>query len=207
LTDKKAAEPTTRKVRADADRNRRQLIAAAKSAFDEAGAQVSLEQIARRAGVGIATLYRHFPTRDALLAEVYRHALRQLAEAAPRLIADRPPVEALRSWMGLFVEYLATKRIVGPALSATVGGASTLYANSAGEIRAAMSLLVDRAVAAGDIKLDIDPLDLLRAVTGVATADDGEGWRNTARRLIDIIIDGLRTPGQDRSGATVFPPG
>ena len=153
---------------------------------------VSLEEIARRAGVGIGTLYRHFPTRDALLAELYRHALRQLADAAPRLLAELPPIEALRAWMRLSLDYLATKRVIGPALSATVGGTSALYANSSSEIRAAMALLVDRAVANGDIKLDIDPLDLLRAVAAVATAAAAADWQDAARRLIDILIEGLR---------------
>jgi AcrR family transcriptional regulator len=188
------AKPPARRARADADRNRRRLLAAAKSAFAKDGANVSLEEIARRAGVGIGTLYRHFPNRDALLAEVYRQALRELAEAAPQLLTEHTPIEALRAWMRLFLDYMATKRVIGPALSATVGGASALYASSADEIRAAMSLLVDRAVANGDIRLDIDPLDLLRAVTGVATTEDAEGWRSAARRLIDIIIDGLKAP-------------
>jgi AcrR family transcriptional regulator len=190
------AKPPARRARADADRNRRRLLAAAKSAFAKDGANVSLEEIARRAGVGIGTLYRHFPNRDALLAEVYRQALRELAEAAPQLLTEHTPIEALRAWMRLFLDYMATKRVIGPALSATVGGASALYASSADEIRAAMSLLVDRAVANGDIRLDIDPLDLLRAVTGVATTEDAEGWRSAARRLIDIIIDGLKAPRQ-----------
>ncbi|MBV8473834.1 MAG: TetR family transcriptional regulator [Hyphomicrobiales bacterium] len=181
-----------RKTRADADRNRQRLLAAATGAFAEGGADVSLEEIARRAGVGIGTLYRHFPTRDALLAEVYQHALRQLADAAPRLLAELPPIEALRAWMRLFLDYLATKRVIGPALSATVGGTSALYANSSREIRTAMALLVDRAVANGDIKLDIDPLDLLRAVTAVATSAAAADWQDAARRLIDILIEGLR---------------
>ncbi len=181
-----------RKTRADADRNRQRLLAAATDAFAEGGADVPLEEIARRAGVGIGTLYRHFPIRDALLAEVYRHALRQLADAAPRLLAELPPIEALRAWMRLFLDYIATKRVIGPALSATVGGTSALYANSSSEIRAAMALLVDGAVANGDIKLDIDPLDLLRAVTAVATTAAVADWQDAARRLIDILIEGLR---------------
>lgn len=186
--------PGTRKARADADRNRRRLIETAKDAFTEAGPNVSLEEIARRAGVGIGTLYRHFPTRDALLAEVYRHALRQLADAAPRLLAGHPPIEALRNWMRLFVDYLATKKVMAPALNAMVGGTSELYAETLAEIKAAMSLLVDRAVANGDIRLDIDPLDLLRAVTGVATADATPRWQETARQLIDIILEGVKAP-------------
>jgi AcrR family transcriptional regulator len=197
MADEKMARSAPRKARADAGRNRQRLLATASAAFTEAGPNVSLEEIARRAELGIGTLYRHFPTRDALLAEVYRHAIRQLAEAAPRLLAEQPPIEALRRWMRLFVDYIATKRVIGPALNATVEGTSALYANSTNEIRAAMSLLVERATESGEIRLDIDPLDLLRAVTGVATTDGAESWRDTARRLIDIIIEGLRTKQRD----------
>ncbi|MBV8474354.1 MAG: TetR family transcriptional regulator, partial [Hyphomicrobiales bacterium] len=126
------------------------------------------------------------------LAEVYQHALRQLADAAPRLLAELPPIEALRAWMRLFLDYFATKRVIGPALSATVGGASALYAKSSSEIRTAMALLVDAAVANGDIQLDIDPFDLLRAVTAVATSAAAADWQDAARRLIDILIEGMR---------------
>jgi AcrR family transcriptional regulator len=179
------------KPRADAERNRRRLLDAAREAFAAAGPDASLEEIARRAGVGIGTLYRHFPTRDALLADVYRHVLQQLADAAPRLIETQPPMEALRDWMRLFVDYIAAKKVIAPALQAMTGGASELFASSTAQIKGAMSLLVARAVANGDIRLDIDPLDLLRAVMGVAGAD--AGWQDTARRLIDIILEGLKS--------------
>lgn len=192
-TTKSAKKPA--KPRADAERNRRRLLEAAKEAFATFGADASLEDIARRAGVGIGTLYRHFPTRDALLADVYRHVLQQLADAAPRLLETQPPLEALRSWMRLFVDYAATKKVIAPALQRMTGGTSELYATSGALIKGAMSLLVSRAVANGDIRLDIDPLDLLRAVMGVADAHPG--WQNTARRLIDIMLQGMKpTPGR-----------
>jgi len=111
----------------------------AKAAFTEVGPDVALEEIARRAGVGIGTLYRHFPTRDALLAEVYRHAVEQLAETAEHLSATHPPVEALREWMRLFVDYIATKQVIAPALSAMVGGTSELYAASGTTIKTAIN--------------------------------------------------------------------
>ena len=196
MADNKSEGPVRRRTRADASRNRQLLVDAAKDAFTTIGPDVSLEEIARRAGVGIGTLYRHFPTRGALLADVYRHALGQLAEAAPRLLATQPPLEALRSWMRLFVDYLATKKVIAPALNATVGGTCEVYAGTLAAIRAAMSLLVDRAVANGDIRLDMDPIDLLRAVTGVATADGDARWQDTARRLIDIILEGIKTPSR-----------
>jgi AcrR family transcriptional regulator len=186
------AKPAKKKTkpRADAERNRRLLLEAAKEAFATSGADASLEDIARRAGVGIGTLYRHFPTRDALLADVYRHVLKQLADAAPRLLETQPPLEALRNWMTLFVDYAATKKVIAPALQRMTGGTSELYATSGAQIKGAMSLLVSRAVDNGDIRLDIDPLDLLRAVMGVADAHPG--WQNTARRLIDIMLQGMK---------------
>lgn len=181
-----------RKPRADAERNRIRLMEVAKAAFTELGADVALEEIARRAGVGIGTLYRHFPTRDALLTEVYRHAVEQLAETAAHLSKTRTPVDALRDWMRLFVDYIATKQVMAPALSAMSGGTAGLYASSGPTIKTAISLLIDRAVAHGDIRLDLEPLDLLRALMGVANVNNGPGWQASAHMLIDILIDGLR---------------
>jgi AcrR family transcriptional regulator len=188
----KAGPETSRKPRADAQRNRIRLIEVARAAFTELGAEVALEEIARRADVGIGTLYRHFPTRDALLTEVYRHAVEQLADAAAHLSETRPPVDALREWMRLFVDYIATKQVMAPALGAMVGGTASLYASSGPTIRTAISQLIDRAVAHGDIGRDIEPLDLLRAVMAVANVNNGPGWQASAHRLIDILIDGLR---------------
>lgn len=181
-----------RKPRADAERNRIRLMQAAKAAFTELGADVALEEIARRAGVGIGTLYRHFPTRDVLLTEVYRHAVEQLAEAAARLSKTLAPVDALRSWMRLFVDYVATKQVVAPALNAMSGGAAGLYASSGPTIKTAISQLIDRAVTNGNIRLDLEPFDLLRALMGVANINNGPGWQARAHILIDILISGLR---------------
>jgi len=178
------------KLRADAERNRQHLLEAAKSAFAEHGADTSLEEIARQAGVGIGTLYRHFPNRDALLADVYRHALKQLADAAPALAAKEQPLEALRSWMRLFVDYVATKKVIAPALQRMAGGTSELYAGTLEQITGAMRLLVSRAVANGDIRLDIEPFDLLRAI--ISVADEKPGWQKTAKQIIDIMLQGMK---------------
>src|ERR1700760_3897748 len=124
----------------------------AKEAFTQLGPNVALEEIARRSGVGIGTLYRHFPTRDALLTEVYRHAVEQLAANAENLSVTLPPIDALRQWMRQFVNYIATKHVMAPALQAMVGGTSHLYASSGTMIIAAVSLLLERAVASGEIK-------------------------------------------------------
>jgi AcrR family transcriptional regulator len=181
-----------RKPRADGQRNRERLIEAAKAAFAEVGADVSLDEIARRAGVGIGTLYRHFPTRDAIVEAVYRREVRQLAGSAARLLGEVAAGEALHQWMRLFVDYIATKKVIAQALSSMVGGATDLYAASGVLITDAMTLLVTRAAAAGDIRADADPNDLLRALAGFTYGAAGPGWQDSALRLIDILMDGLR---------------
>jgi AcrR family transcriptional regulator len=188
-----AAGPA-RKPRADGQRNRERLMATAKAAFAETGADVSLDEIARRAGLGIGTLYRHFPTRDAIVEAVYRREVEQLAGAAPRLLASRSPGEALHEWMRLFVDYVATKKVMASALGSIVGGAAELYAFSGAQITGAMTMLIDRAGAAGDIRAGVDPNDLLRALVGFTYGNASPGWQASALRLIDILMDGLRPP-------------
>jgi len=186
------SQQAQKKPRADAERNRNRLIEVAKAAFADIGPEVSLEEIARIAGVGIGTLYRHFPTRDAMLEAVYRHEVHQLAEAAARLLETETPVEALRAWMGLFIDYIATKKIIAAALNSLTGGTAELFAASGVLIKSAVSLLVERAIAGGDIRRDIDPIDLLYALVGFVNANSGPGWELRARRLIDILIAGLK---------------
>jgi AcrR family transcriptional regulator len=186
----------TRKPRADSARNRQLLIDAAKAGFSEAGLSVSLEEIARRAGVGIGTLYRHFPTREAVVEAVYRREVEQLAEAVPQLIETSPAGEALHKWMHLFVDYIATKRLIAPSLGAAAARTPTLYATSTELITRAISTLVKHAIASGDVRKDIDPSDLLRALVGVSYGNPNEGWEASARRLIDILMDGLRRKGR-----------
>jgi AcrR family transcriptional regulator len=188
------AEPAEagRKPRADAQRNRERLLEAAKAAFAESGPDVSLDEIARRTGVGIGTLYRHFPNRDAIVEAVYRREVQQLADAATRLMETLPAGEALHQWMRLFVDYIATKKVIGSALTSIVGGASELYVASGVLITGAMSALVERAIGAGDIRRDVDPDDLLRALVGFTYGAAGPDWEASALRLIDILMDGLR---------------
>jgi AcrR family transcriptional regulator len=192
--EEQGAEATgpARKPRADGQRNRERLVEAAKTAFADVGADVGLDEIARRAGVGIGTLYRHFPTRDAIVEAVYRREVGQLAHAATRLLGSLPPGEALHEWMRLFVDYIATKKVMASALGSIVGGATELYASSAAQITNAMVLLVDRAGASGDIRPDVDPNDLLRALVGFTYGNASPGWQASALRLIDILMDGLR---------------
>jgi len=193
---KSKAPATPRKPRADSTRNRQRLVDAAKAGFAEVGLQVSLEDVARRAGVGIGTLYRHFPTRDDMVEAVYRREVEQLAEAVPTLVETLPAGEALHRWMHLFVDYIATKRLIAPSLAAVANRAPTLYASSSELISQAMATLVRRAIAAGDVRKDIDPSDLLRALIGVSYGNPNEGWEASARRLIDILMDGLRVTGR-----------
>lgn len=185
-----------RKPRADAQRNRARLLKTAKVAFSEKGSGASLDEIARAAGVGIGTLYRHFPTRDALIAAVYRNETDQFYAAVARLAQTHPPVAALREGMLLFVDYMGTKLGMSEALNSIVGGTSELYAASGAQAKHAITMLVDRAVASGEIRLDIDPLDLLRALAGVANIGAGPNWKQAARRLVDILIAGIRTGGE-----------
>jgi AcrR family transcriptional regulator len=185
-----------RKPRADGTRNRQLLIDAAKTAFSEVGLNVSLEEIARRAGVGIGTLYRHFPSRESVVEAVYRREVEQLAEAVPQLLETLPAGEALHRWMHLFVDYIATKRLIAPSLAAASGRASTLRATSVELITRAISTLVKRAVASGDVRKDINPSDLLRAMVGVSYGNPDAGWEASARRLIDLLMDGLRRKGR-----------
>jgi AcrR family transcriptional regulator len=179
-----------RKPRADSARNRQLLIDAAKTGFSDVGLDVSLEEIARRAGVGIGTLYRHFPTREAVVEAVYRREVQQLAEAVPQLLQTAPAGEALHKWLHLFVDFIATKRIIAPSLAAAATRTST--PTSVELITSAISSLVKRAIASGDVRKDIDPSDLLRAMVGMSYGNPDAGWEASARRLIDILMDGLR---------------
>ncbi|WP_109477028.1 TetR/AcrR family transcriptional regulator [Paraburkholderia sp. C35] len=184
--------PRERKPRADAQRNRERILDEAKKAFNREGADISLEEVARQAGVGAGTLYRHFPTRDALLESVYRAEVEKLAKEERRLSESMPPPEALRAWMLLFVDYIATKKIIAPALNSMVGGPSKLFESSGALIIDAIHALVTRAIESGDIRADLDPLDLLRALVGVSNVASAPDWQQSARRLVDILLLGSR---------------
>jgi AcrR family transcriptional regulator len=185
-----------RKPRADAQRNRIRLLETAKAAFAEKGAAASLDEIARTAGVGAGTLYRHFPTRDALIEAVYRNETAQLVAGAARLAEAHSPTVALREWLLLFVDYMATKHGMSEALNSIVGGTSDLYSATTVQVRQAIARLIDRAVASGDIRLDFDPIDLLRALAGVANISSGPDGKQAAKRMVDILIAGVRTQTQ-----------
>ena len=185
-----------RKPRADAQRNRERLLGVAKEAFRRYGANASLDDVAKQAGVGAGTLYRHFPNRDALIEAVYRNEVEKLAVAERELSAKLPPVDALRAWMLLFVEHIAAKQIIAPALNTLAGGASKMYEGSRAQVQGAVTALVKRAIASGDIREDIEPFDLLRALIGFSHVASGPDWQQSARRLVDILIAGSRPLGK-----------
>jgi AcrR family transcriptional regulator len=189
---KKRPQPRLRKPRADAQRNRARILEVAKRAFTRSGANVSLDDVARQARIGAGTLYRHFPTRDALLEAVYRTEVEKLGAAAREFAESMPPVEALRAWMLLFVDYIATKQLIAPALNNMVGGTSKLFDWTGNQIGGAITGLVKRAIETGDIRPDLDPVDLLRALIGVSNVMSGPDWAQSARRLVDILILGSR---------------
>lgn len=190
-----ASTPKEKKPRADALRNRERILEEAKKAFTSEGDDISLEEVARQAGVGPGTLYRHFPTREALLESVYRAEVESLAEEERRLTQELPADEALREWMLLFVDYIATKKIIAPALNSIVGGAtSELFEYSGKQIKAAIQTLVSRAVESGDVRADLEPLDLLRALVGVSNVASAPDWQQSAKRLVDILLLGSK-PG------------
>lgn len=181
-----------RKPRTDALRNRERILEVAKQAFTRHGADASLDDIAKQAGVGAGTLYRHFPTRDALIEAVYRSEVEKLAAAAREFAAAMPPIDALRTWLLLFVDYIAAKHIIAPALNSVAGGPSKLYESSRSMIQGALEELVKRAKKSGDVRRDVDASDLLRAVIGVSYVGSGGDWQQSARRLVNILIAGSR---------------
>ena len=183
---------TARKPRTDALRNRERILEVAKAAFTRQGANASLEEIAKQAGVGTGTLYRHFPTRDELIEGVYRNEVEKLAAAAGRFAETMSPIDALRGWMLLLVDYIAAKHIIAPALNTITGGASRLHEGSRSLIQSAIDGLVKRAKRSGDLRRDLDAHDLLRALIGVSHVGSGGDWQQSARRLVDILIAGSR---------------
>lgn len=184
--------PLARKPRADAERNRERILEVAKEVFTRDGAAASLDDIARRSGIGNATLYRHFPTRDVLIEAVYRSEVEKLAAAEQRFAASMPPLEALRAWMLLFIDHVDNKRLIIPAMDTVVGGSMRLIEGSRSLIHNAFVASVKRAIASGDLRADTDPNDFVRALVGIFHTTALPGWEQSARRLVDILIAGSR---------------
>jgi AcrR family transcriptional regulator len=194
--------PPARKIRADAQRNRERILEVAKQVFTRDGAAASLDDIARQAGIGPGTLYRHFPTRDALIEAVYRSEVEKLAAAEQRFAATMPPLEALRAWMLLFIDHVSEKRLIIPAMDTVAGGSTRLIEGSRSLIHAAFIASVKRAVASGDLRPDTHPDDFVRALVGIFYTTAIPGWEQSGRRLVDIMIAGSRpTPSSRKAHA------
>jgi AcrR family transcriptional regulator len=182
----------TRPLRADAQRNREKLLLAATEAFAEEGEDVALETVAARAGVGIGTLYRHFPNRDALVAAAYRQEVDDLSASASDLLQSRPAADALRAWAERYADYIATKRAMGNALRAAASSDSPLFADTREQIIGALRLLLEAGAADGTLRADVDAKDVIRVMNGIWYLPDGPEWRESVGKMLQLVIDGLR---------------
>lgn len=182
----------TRKPRADAQRNRERILEVARLAFTRHGADATLDDIARQAGIGSGTLYRHFPNRDVLIEAVYRSEVEKLTAAGQRFAATMTPLEALRAWMLLFIDHVSAKTLIIPAMDTVAGGSMRLIEGARGLIHGAFITLVQRAIDSGDLHSDTNPSDFVRALIGVFHTTAQPGWEPSARRIVDILIAGSR---------------
>ena len=190
----KQAPPSTpaRRPRVDAQRNRERILEVAREAFTRHGPEAALDDIARRAEIGPGTLYRHFPTREALIEAVYRSEVEKLTTAGHRYAVTMRPLEALRAWMLLFIKYVASKVLILPAMDTVPGGSMRLIEGTRGIIHSTFRGLVQSAVNSGELRADSDPDDIIRALVGVFHTTALPGWESSARRIVDILIDGSR---------------
>jgi AcrR family transcriptional regulator len=196
---KKPSPSPARKVRADALRNREHILEIAKKVFTQEGPVASFDDIARKAGIGSGTLYRHFANRDALIEAVYYSEVEKLARAEQRFAATMPPLAALRAWMLLFIDHVAQKKLILPAMETVEGGSMRLMEGSRSLIHSAFKTSVDRAITSGDLRADTDPNDFVRALIGLFHTMAIPGWEQSARRLVDILIAGSRPEPASRS--------
>jgi AcrR family transcriptional regulator len=182
--------PSSPRLRADAARNRESLLAVATRAFASAETKPSMTAIAREAGVGVGTLYRHFPTRESLVDAVYQDQAARLSAGARELLEHLPPAEAMRRWMDLFADWLATKR--GMLALLALDPREMSHAPSRSEMLAAITTILNAGAAAGDIRRDIDPEDIAASLVGIFTVAGNPAQRVQASRLLDLLMDGLR---------------
>ena len=181
-----------RRTRADAQRNRQRILAVAREAFTLHGAEATLDDIARRAELGPGTLYRHFPTRDVLVEAVYRSEVEKLTAAGERYTTTLPPLEALRAWMLVFVDYVANKLLILPAMDTVPGGSMRMMASTHGLVHSTFRGLIERAIRSGDLHAGTDPDDIIRAFIGVFHTTALPGWEASARRIVDLLLEGSR---------------
>jgi AcrR family transcriptional regulator len=193
---KPTAAPPARALRGDAARNRERLLAVATDAFAGSSSQVSLEAVAREAGVGIGTLYRHFPTREALVEAVYLSQLDRLVASGTELLAAAPPDRALRAWMDRFVDWVEGKQGMKETLRAMFAGGSL----DRSEMQARMIATIDAFLAAGAeagvLRADRDGSDVLRSMIGLVSVGAAAPDRSALDRTLDLLVDGLRFGAQ-----------
>jgi AcrR family transcriptional regulator len=186
-----------KRPRADAERNRARLLDAAKAAFSSghsSGQAPTLEQIARAAEVGIGTLYRHFPTREALVEALYRKELADLCAAAAELLKSHAPEQALRTWMDLFADYVAAKQEMADALRAVFAAGSVTVSQAREELTVAVRTILDAGVADGRLRDDVRPEDVVAMIVGSFTATSLAGGQEQRGRMFDLLVDAVRRP-------------
>ena len=193
------ATTEARPLRADAQRNRDRLLEVAVRAFSHDGPDVTLESIASEARVGIGTLYRNFPTREALIEAAYRSELARLCAGVPDLLETLPVDVALRTWMDRFIDYLATKRGMADALRMVIASGGNPHAQSRETLLEAISSLVVAGADQRRLRRDVDPTDVMMGISGVSLVAGTPEQRDQAGRLLDLLLDGLRyrPPGSD----------
>jgi AcrR family transcriptional regulator len=185
------ANAESAELRADAARNRDALLEAATRTFSASATEPSMRAIAREAGVGIATLYRHFPTRESLVDAVYHDQVQRLTQGADELLRQGPPVEALRAWMDLFGDWLSTKHGMIDTLRTMIDSGEIAQTETRDELLAAITRILDSGSAAGDLRSDVAAEDIAASIIGTFTVSSGR--REQAGRLLDLLVDGLRT--------------
>ena len=181
-----------RALRADASRNRETVLAAATRAFASSGTEPSMRAIAREAGVGIATLYRHFPTRESLVDAVYHDQVERLTLGARELLERLPPAEAMRRWMDLFGDWLVTKHGMIDTLLAMIESGEIALAQTRAELLDVITTILDAGTAAGDLRADISAEDIAASLIGIFTVAGQPGQHTQANRLLNLLMDGLR---------------
>ncbi|WP_419995718.1 TetR/AcrR family transcriptional regulator [Streptomyces boninensis] len=187
-----APQQPARGKRADAVRNQEKLLAAAAEVFVEAGVDAPIRRIATKAGVGTATIYRHFPTRADLVVAVFRHQVEECVEAGPRLLASAgSPFEALREWIDLFVDFLVTKHGLADAMQSDAAGFGALHTYFLDSLLPVAQRLLAAAEEAGEVRPGVEPYELLRAIGNLCVGGN-EDPRYDPRRMIAVLLRGLR---------------
>ena len=194
-------ESNGRPVRADATRNRDQLLAVATRAFVTADDEPSMRAIARKAGVGIGTLYRHFPTRESLVDAVYRDQVTRLTSGADKLLAEQPPAVALRRWMDLFGDWIATKNGMLTTMLAMIETGEIAHLRTQTELHTAINKLLDAGRSTGELRNNITAEDIAASLIGIFTVAPLPEHHTRAARLLNILMDGVRTPAPPSDSA------